>query len=78
MKESIAHLLGLQLASLLVVDSARDLEALGGPCVELLQGELQGDLHCTWGPLLAAPKSTTPEQEVSTGAPYFCLLINWD
>jgi len=37
----------------------RDLEALDGPRVELLQRQLQWNLHCARRPLLAAPKAAT-------------------
>ena len=40
-----ADLLRLQLPSLLVVHAPRDFEALCGPCIELLERQLQGDLY---------------------------------
>ena len=54
-----ADLLWFQVSSLLVVHMPRDLEALGGPRIELLQRELQWNLHGARRPLLAAPKAAT-------------------
>ena len=57
-----ADLFGLKLPSLLIVHAPGDLQALGGPGVELLQCQLQGHLHCAWRPLLAPSKPAVARQ----------------